>query len=165
MDDSKPIYSKVGFLPCFLTRLTDSDPHVMTEKYFATPGQLKEDVLRNIEMILNSKSRLSDTELGDEQCLLNSVLGLGLADFCGESRSYQTFERLKHNIVTQLVYFEPRIEPASIEVKLLEKAGSLNHVREMEIAVVIEAKSVNLGLRFLSRIDLETGGVSIHIAK
>lgn len=150
-----------------LSRLTDAEPHVRTERYFrsATGAQLKEEVLRNIEMILNSKSRLSDEDLGGEKYLLNSVLGFGLSDFCGESRSYETMEKLKENIIKQLIYFEPRIEPASIEIKMLDAPDSLSHIREMEISVVIDAKSLNANLTFVSRIDLETGGVLVHFAK
>lgn len=80
---------------------------------------LCQEILRNITLILNSHShpRLNDLQ-GDEQ-LAFSVLGMGLGDFCGRSYSYLSLSQLQQLIYAQIVYFEPRLDPESVQVRLL----------------------------------------------
>ena len=68
-----------------MTRLVDNEPESKIDKTYRafTSEQVKEDVMRNLEMILNSSSRPSNEELGGNPWVVGSVLGFGLTDFCG----------------------------------------------------------------------------------
>ena len=154
-------------MPCILERLTDRNPQSATEHFCRgiSIKQLKQDILWNIEMILNSRSHPGRAELGDDESICNSVLGMGLPDFCGMSHRQEQLEKLREEILRQLRCFEPRINADSLKVTLLheKQVVSGNSVLEMEIQGQIEVAPLREELVFQSRLDLESGTASIKI--
>ena len=128
---------------------------------------LCQEILRNITLILNSHShpRLNDLQ-GDEQ-LAFSVLGMGLGDFCGRSYSYLSLSQLQQLIYAQIVYFEPRLDPESVQVRLL--TDSTNQARasytvSMDITAKIRPSLLeNQVFSCTTVLDLESGANVVRL--
>ncbi len=165
--NNEKIRSGDRFMPCILERLTDRKPQFAAEHFSRgiSIKQLKRDILWNIEMILNSKSHPDRTELGNDETICNSVLGMGLPDFCGMSHRQEQLENLRVEILRQLRCFEPRINADSLKVTLLheKRVMSGNSVLEMEIQGQIDVAPLREELVFQSRLDLELGTASIKM--
>lgn len=154
------------FMPCVLSRLTDQEPQNQVEHFSRgiSIRRLKQDILRNIELILNSRSHPQGEELENDGEMINSVLGMGLSDFCGHSHTIQQQERLKKEILRQLRCFEPRINPATLTVTPVDESNSTS-VIEMEIYGRIEVAPLSEELLFRSRLDLESGAATVKVLK
>lgn len=160
------IHPRDHFSPCLLSRLIDREPQIKTEHnpLMVTAEQLRMDVLRNLEIIFNSRSRLSDAELGYSKEMTTSVLGFGLSDFCGISRNSDAAEHLQAAIAKQIQCFEPRIRKESLEVSILPGEGRATEL-EFQISGTIMVAPLKEEVLFTSKVDLETGGVSISTKK
>lgn len=156
------------FMPCLLGRLTDQNPEQKTENF--TRGislkQLKQNILWNIELILNSRSHPSSDVWGNDPVVTDSVLGMGLPDFCGSSHSAAAREKLREEIIHQLSVFEPRLEKETLEVNYVNgNDEKSNHsVLELEISAWISVEPLREELVFRSRLDLESGTATINSA-
>lgn len=154
-------------MPCVLVRLTDQKPQLATEHFSrgVSIKQLKRDILWNIEMILNSRSHPGRAELNNDETICNSVLGMGLSDFCGMSHRPEQLEKLREEVLRQLRSFEPRINADSLKVTLLheKRVVSGNSILEMEIQGLIEVAPLREELVFRSRLDLESGTTSVKM--
>ena len=151
------------FYPCLRTRLVDNEPESKIDKTSRTftANQVKEDVMKNLEMILNSSSRPSNEELGGNPSVVGSVLGFGLTDFCGTSHSVDYVEELRKRIYYQIATFEPRIKKETLEVNLVEEANSESKDLALLINGVIHIAPLNEEISFISRLDLELGRATV----
>lgn len=163
MDSNKFDYGL--YSPCLLNKLTDNEPHIRSENYSkkVSVNVIKEDVLNNISMILNSKSRINSSKLQGDSVLLDSVLAFGLEDFCGENKSEESLNKLQNAIIKQIKTFEPRLKKTSLEVKLLSSGESLNYLYHFEISGIIEIGSITDKVVFKTSLDLENGSVKVSV--
>jgi type VI secretion system lysozyme-like protein len=155
------------YKPYLLARLTDFEPHIKKEipDRLITTRQLKKDIFDNIEMLFNSRSHPSLKELNGWEDLENSVLGYGISDFCGRMHSKSNEEFLRAHIQKQLQDFEPRMKRETIEVNFSNDENSSESLMEFVISGVMEVGEVSEEVRFVSRIDLETGAAELSYAK
>ncbi len=146
-----------------MTRLIDNEPESKIEKTFRNYNaeQVKEDVKKNLEMILNSSSRPSDEELGGDPGVVGSVLGFGLTDFCGTSHSVDYVEELRKKIYYQIIAFEPRIKKETLEINLVEEKNGESQDLVLLINGVISIAPLKEEISFISRLDLELGRATI----
>ncbi len=160
------IHPRDHFPPCLLSRLIDREPQIKKEHnpLMITAEQLRMDVLQNLEIIFNSRSRLSDAELAYSQEMTTSVLGFGLSDFCGISRNSDAAEHLQIAIARQIQCFEPRILKESLEVSIIPAEGNAKEL-EFQISGIIMVAPLKEEILFTSKLDLETGGVAISTKK
>lgn len=72
-------------VPSLLDRLLDDEPHVARDtvsKRYANIAEFKRCVMRDLEILLNTRQELNAAALAPEDVgLLDSVLGYGLPDF------------------------------------------------------------------------------------
>lgn len=139
------------------------EPHKKSEPPMGlvTAEQLKADIFANIEMIFNSRRRITAENFFGCVEVENSVLGFGITDFCGKTKSEDYREEMRQHILKMLRLFEPRLEPSSITVNFSqEKDGS---ILEFAIGGVIRLIEVNEEVLFLSSLDLESGNASLSI--
>ena len=103
------------------------------------------------------------------QSLAFSVLGMGLADFCGHSYASLSLAQLQQRIKEQIVYFEPRLDPSSVQVLLLtdplssvtERSG---HTVQLEISAKIHPRLLaGQVFRCSTVLDLENGANVVHL--
>jgi type VI secretion system protein ImpF len=149
--------------PCLLDRLVDEHPETRTE----TTGRgislsrYRQGVLRDIEWLLNAKSRLAHEGFADFPETEVSVLNFGMQDPAGKSTDKTTINLIEKNIATALLRFEPRIIADSLVVKLIETssrpAASSPNVLAFSITGELWASPMNEELHLKTEIDLETG--------
>lgn len=153
------------FMPCLLGRLTDQNPEQKKEDFSRgiSLKQLKHNILWNIELILNSRSHPASAVWKNDPAITDSVIGMGLPDFCGSSHSAEAREKIRKEIIHQLSVFEPRLEKESIEVNYIgnNDSGS-NSVLELEISAWITVEPLREELIFRSKLDLESGSATIN---
>ncbi|MDR3334945.1 MAG: GPW/gp25 family protein [Treponema sp.] len=161
------MYANEGlrYWPYILKRLTDFDPSVKddTASRTITMKQLKEDIFEHIEMLFNSKTHLSVEELKDDEELESSVLGYGIADYCGSGSSDR--EDLMRQMVKQLHYFEPRLVPDSITVEFVPPKVKAGSFMEFQIGGLIQGDEAGEELVFIARLDMETGSAELKNVK
>jgi len=155
------------YLPCVLQRLTDLNPEVRTERYAnaVTSAGLRQSVLHNVSMILNSSSHPTDGDLRGDDAVEDSVLGMGLADFCGVSYSRERREKLKHDILHQLAVFEPRLDKTRTEVVISADQGREAHGElQLSITGLISVEPLKEEFAFRAKLDLESGAALVEEA-
>lgn len=130
---------------------------------------LRHEILQNITLILNSHSHPRLADLKGDQSLAFSVLGMGLADFCGHSYASLSLSQLQQRIKEQIVYFEPRLDPTSVQVLLLtdplsnvtERSG---HTINLEISAKIHPRLLaGQVFKCSTVLDLESGANLVHL--
>ena len=118
-------------------------------------------MLRDIEWLLNAKSRLEQEGFADFPETELSVLNFGMSDPAGKSTDKTTISLIERNIATALLRFEPRIIPDSLVVKLIETSSRgakfSPNVLAFSITGELWASPMNEELHLKTEIDLETG--------
>jgi type VI secretion system protein ImpF len=155
------------YRPYLLSRLTDVEPLEKKDNFdrLINSKQLKKDVFDNIEMLFYSRSHLSPREMKNIPELENSVLGYGIVDFCGRMHSKSNEEFLREHIRKQLLDFEPRLDPTTVRVDFFSSEGSIESLLEFHISGLIRTGEVNEEVRFISKINLETGLADLNFAR
>jgi type VI secretion system protein ImpF len=149
--------------PCLLDRLVDDHP----ERRQETTGRgislssYRQGVLRDIEWLLNAKSRLAHEGFADFPETEASVLNFGMPDPTGRGSGSATIAQIEKNIATALLRFEPRIVADSLVVKSTETVSrggtSSPNVIAFSIAGELWTSPMNEELHLKTEIDLETG--------
>ncbi|MBQ9219815.1 MAG: type VI secretion system baseplate subunit TssE [Succinivibrio dextrinosolvens] len=153
-DSSK--HGQQFYLPSLLSRLTKEDLDGLSDL-----DMLKEEILDNIFMLLNSRVRPEKKDLESDPFLYRSVLGYGLSDFCGLSHNPFTVDSLLKEIRDLIEFFEPRLDPASIKVQKL-KSNELTSNIKIQITGRVSVPPYTDEVNFLFTLDLESGVPHIH---
>lgn len=130
---------------------------------------LRHEILQNIILILNSHSHPRLADLKGDPSLAFSVLGMGLADFCGHSYASLSLSQLQQRIKEQIVYFEPRLDPDSVQILLLTDPLSSvtersSHTINLEISAKIHPRLLaGQVFRCSTVLDLESGANVVHL--
>lgn len=121
----------------------------------------RQGVLRDIEWLLNAKSRLAHEGLADFPETEVSVLNFGMPDPAGKSTGNATITQIEKDIATALLRFEPRIIPDSLVVKAIDTPSSASssspNILAFSITGELWASPMNEELHLKTEIDLETG--------
>lgn len=155
-----PAAEATRFLPCLLDRLTDLEPERREEppaSRAATLAQVRAAVLRDLERLLNCHHRLDDDERLARADLAGSVLDYGVPDVCGRSLSDREIEDLGMAIRASIVAFEPRLEPASVLVRIAPDAGRHGKAFAVEIGGRLRVAELREELLFRTWLDPESG--------
>lgn len=160
-------------MPCILTRLSDKNPQLQKEtiaekKTVLSYASLKSEILTNIEMILNSRSHPTRSELGRDPLVTSSVIAFGLDDFCGKTNAEINAASLVVAISEQIKYFEPRLDPDSVRVTLLKpekKSDQCPHEISISISARIAVQPYEDEIICVSKLDLEVGRSSVNFGE
>jgi type VI secretion system protein ImpF len=156
-----PQFEKVQ--PCLLDRLVDEHPEARKETSGRGISHLRyrQGVLRDIEWLLNAKSRLALEGFADFPQTEASVLNFGMPDPAGRSTGNATIAEIEKNITTALLRFEPRIVADTLVVKSMENPSrtlsASPNVLAFSITGELWATPMNEELHLKTEIDLETG--------
>ena len=150
------------FLPCLMARLTDNEPQDRIDHVpqLYTVEQLKKSIQKNLEMILNSSSRLSADEKDCGEIVRDSVLFLGLPNFSGRPSSKNVIDELRQEIIHQIRCFEPRIKAETLDVELEGNPESGDEYT-LRISGTVIADPVNELIIFEQKVVLDAGALSI----
>jgi len=152
--------------PALLDRLTDEEPEKKVEgpdKRVLTKSQLKQAVLRDLVWLMNTTRLESSEDLSDVPNVRRSVLNFGLPALSGETASSLDPTDLERSVRDAILFFEPRILPASLRVEAIVTDTQLDqhNVISLQIEGQLWALPVPLELLLQTEVDLETGKVEI----
>lgn len=153
------------FLPTLWSRLCGCDSQSLNRN--DQIALVKAEILQNITLILNSRSHMPLEKMHDATDVQFSSLGFGLADFCGQNHNQARLAQLKQKILEQIRFFEPRLEPDSIQLTFLDRENELgpnspNYVN-LEIKARLKASLSSELFTCVSRLDLDSGNSAISL--
>ena len=141
------------YLPSLLSRLTKEDVESISDL-----EMLKNEILDNIFMLLNSRVRPEKDDLGNDPYIYRSVLGYGLSDFCGVPQSSASIDSLLNEIRDLIEFFEPRLDPSSIKVNRVNGNDTKSDSTvKIEITGRVSVPPYTDDVDFLFTLDLESG--------
>ena len=152
--------------PALLDRLTDEQPdHTQEprENRVMSRTRLRQAVLRDLAWLFNTTRLESGSDLTGAPYARQSVINYGLPALSGRSATALDVHELESAIRQAIIEFEPRILPATLQVRALMHASALDHhnVIGVEIQGQLWAQPVPLELLVRTEIDLETGKVEM----
>lgn len=152
--------------PSLLDRLTDEQPDQKLEpreQRVLSKSRLRQAVLRDLAWLFNAVKLDVTDELARLPHVRRSVVNFGLAALSGNTASTLDAIDLTNAIKQAILDFEPRILPATLQVRTVVDPGQLDHhnIIGVEIHGQLWAQPVPLELLVRTDIDLETGRVEI----
>lgn len=151
--------------PCLLDRLFDDEPRRKSEsrrEKVISVKRFREGVKRDIEWLLNSKSRFYDLD-DDLSYVRNSVLDYGIRDFTGLSSENLSLLTLEKVIRSSLINYEPRLIADELKVKAVSSNSELSKINALSFEIYGKIWAEPLPQDFVLRteIALDTGMVSV----
>ncbi|MDR6934896.1 MULTISPECIES: type VI secretion system baseplate subunit TssE [unclassified Luteibacter] len=151
--------------PSLLDRLRDDEPHVTEEsreKRVMTAARLREHVVRDLGWLFNCTRRGA----GDDEAGLphvgSSVIGYGIPDLTGAAIAGMDVEELAQRIRASIVAFEPRLDPASLQVDVQTDVSRMDRLTlSFRIVSTMWAQPMPLNLYLRTEVDLETARFSV----
>ena len=152
--------------PALLDRLTDDEPDKKVEPREArvlSKRKLRESVLRDLAWLFNATQLEAVNPLARAPFVRKSVLNFGMPALSGNTASSMDITDLTRAIRDAILTFEPRILPASLDVRTLMEGGDLDHHNVIGVEIHGQLWAQPVPLEFLVRtdFDLETGRVRI----
>ena len=155
--------------PCLLDRLFDDEPRRRSEsreEKVISVRRFREGVKRDIEWLLNSKSRFYDLDDGQFSEIKNSVLNYGIRDFTGLSSENLNLGQLERIIRNALIQYEPRLIPEELKISYTEMSQSSSELQnvnalDFEISGKIWAEPLPQDFVLRTEMSLETGMISL----
>lgn len=147
--------------PCLLDRLTDDEPEVSREsrdRRIVSLQRYKSAVLRDLEMILNSKRHPLHDNIYEFSEAVRSVLNYGILDICGTPVLNTKPTEIESQVKEAIIYFEPRISQRSLSVRMISPLDS-EYIRSISFEIEAELWAQPLPDRLFvkTEVDLETG--------
>lgn len=150
--------------PALLDRLSnDATGDADTAGRALTKQQLRQSVLRDLSWLFNATRSLLRSEIERHPDLAGSVLGYGLPPLAGELASRLDITLLERTIRDNIVRFEPRILPATLEVRAVETDSVLEAHNRIEFIIRghLWSQPVPLEILLRTQVDLEAGQVEV----
>lgn len=152
--------------PALLDRLTDDEPDKKQEPPGArilSKSRMRQSVLRDLAWLFNATRLEAVADLAKVPQVRRSVLNFGLPALSGRTASSLDVTDLARAVREAILTFEPRILPATLQIRTLLEGGDLDHhnVIGVEIQGHLWAQPVPLELLVRTEIDLETGKVEM----
>ena len=151
--------------PCLLDRLTDREPEVAKEsrdQRVMSMRRYRAAVLRDLEMLLNSRTYPPESEIYDFSEAEQSVLNYGIPDLAGTSVLSVGSAEFETQVKQAILRFEPRVSRRSLSVHIVSSVGP-EVIRALSFEVEGELWAHPLPERLFVRteVDLETGRHSL----
>jgi type VI secretion system protein ImpF len=147
--------------PCLLDRLTDDEPEVTKEsrdQRVISVRRYRGAVLRDLEMLLNSRTYPPGSEVYDFNEAERSVLNYGIPDLAGTTVSSVSPTEFEARVKQAILCFEPRISRRSLSVRIVSSPEA-QPVRAIVFQIEGElwARPLPEHLFVKTEVDLETG--------
>ncbi len=148
-----------------LDRLTDDEPDKKTEqrdKRVISVARLKELVQRDLAWLLNCVAAQASMDLSSYPQVLSSSLNFGIPDLSGLVASSLNTLALERQLVKCIKQYEPRIIPASLQVKVMFQHDEMSgNTLSFEINADVWAQPIPLQLFLQTEVDMDNGHVSV----
>lgn len=145
-------------LPSLIDRLFDAEPDVSSEPLWRssyTVRQLKEDVRRDLEALLNTRHTRNDlTAAGGE--LARSALTYGVADITSVGTEAAVDQaRVKSVIEEAIRRFEPRL--INVKVRVMPPESGYERTLQLSVDAVLHVEPIVERVVFDSVVHAQTG--------
>ena len=162
----EPLRPQDRLQPALLDRLTDDEPDKKLESREArvlSKSKMRQSVLRDLAWLFNVTRLDAVGDLARAPYVRRSVLNFGLPALSGNTASSLDVAELARGIREAVLTFEPRILPATLQIRTVLEAGALDHHNVIGVEIRGELWAQPVPLEFLVRteFDLETGKVQI----
>ena len=152
--------------PALLDRLVDERPDQKLEpreQRSLSKSRLRQAVLRDLAWLFNTVKLESSVDLEKLPHVRRSVVNFGLTALSGKTASTLDAIALTNAIKQAILDIEPRIVPATLQVRTVIDPGQLDHhnIVGVEIQGHLWAQPIPLQQLVRTEIDLETGRVEI----
>ena len=152
--------------PALLDRLVDEAPDKQKEadtQRLMSKQHMRNAVLRDLSWLFNA-TQVKERIVEAYPALADSVLNYGLPALSGQQASKVDIGALERTIRQAILRFEPRILPASLEVRAIETDNVLDthNMIEFQIRGHLWAQPVPLEILLRTQVDLEAGLVSVR---
>jgi type VI secretion system protein ImpF len=163
---AEPIQPQDRLQPALLDRLTDDEPDKKLEPRnvrVMSKKRLRQSVLRDLDWLFNATRLEAVIDLTRVPNVRRSVLNFGLPALSGKTASSMDMTDLVRAVREGILTFEPRILPATLEIRTLLEAGDLDHHNIIGVEIRGELWASPVPLEFLVRteFDLETRKVLV----
>jgi type VI secretion system protein ImpF len=121
-------------------------------------------VRRDLAWLLNVSNLESEVDLTAFPAVRHSVVNFGLEALSGRRVNDVDWQELELAIRDAIIAFEPRVLPATLEVRGIAGASSMEHhnVLSFEIRGQLWSLPYPLELMLRTNLDLESGQVVVH---
>ncbi|MBE3639607.1 type VI secretion system baseplate subunit TssE [Mangrovicoccus algicola] len=150
--------------PSLLDRLTDDAPGQRTEPRGARAidaRRLRDIIQRDLGWLLNTCNLDDQLDGAAHPHAAASVLNYGVADVAGNFSVSARAEMIRDAIRRAIATFEPRIDPATLEVILRSEENARRTVISYDIRADMWAQPLPLSLYLRSEVDLTTGTLEL----
>jgi len=160
--------------PSLIDRLIDNDPQQRKEALDArvlSRQQLRAAVLRDLSWLFNdtrmepevNSSRTEDIALWKSlEFARRSVLNYGMPAFSGVTLSSMDTDEIERAVVEAIRNFEPRIDPATLEVEVRSDVNDLQNTLQLVIRGQMWSQPVPLELLLSADVDVESGTTRVR---
>lgn len=164
--------------PSLLDRLTDHDPYKQSEPLEArvlSRKQLREAVLRDLAWLFNAvceEPGLLDLYADPQRVTLwqtlrearESVINFGVPPLTGQTITMQHFPVIEEQLRQAIIRFEPRIDPASLEVRIANDMVFGHRPTSLRITIRGQMwnQPVPLELLLSADVDVDTGQAAVR---
>lgn len=151
--------------PSLLDRLTDNAPEKTQEsrnERVLSINKIREGVLRDLAWLLNTGNLAEVEDLSKYPHVANSVLNYGMPGLTGFSLSNLNINQVERLLRQAIIDYEPRILKNTVKVRVVVDEDQMNTTAvQFEIEGELWAQPVPLHLFMKTKIDLETGNVTV----
>lgn len=151
------------FLPCLLERWSSAGgARVGARGVLNTWQDVRRDVMRNIEWLLNTEAPASLANRPIPAAVQQSVLCFGIEPYSGRAQSSLSPSEVAWSIRERIIAFEPRIARHSVEVLVTDRDAN-QRFNKMRFTVVGELRADPMPIEFIvqAEIDTEDGSAKV----
>lgn len=123
----------------------------------AGEAALRANLAQDIGNLMNTIRLDASADLADAPYVARSVINFGFADMSRVSRSHEASLRIADSIRQSLITHEPRLIPASIEVRIRDREESSDQRLSFDISAEMRANPADIPLDFVAEVDLGAG--------
>lgn len=158
---------EVSYLPTLFDRLCDDAPLERTEapeRYTANRSRLREIVLRDLQILLNTTDLSEQIDAALYPQASNSTLNYGVPPLAGGYLSEKKWMDIELMIRRAIERYEPRLLPDTLQVRpvLKEAAAAHYNVLTFEISGHIRMNPYPIEFTVQSAVDLESNRIELH---
>lgn len=126
---------------------------------------LRADLAQDVASLMNTVRLDAVIDLSDTPWVRKSVVNYGFQDLGGIARSQRTEGEIASAIREALIAHEPRLIPASIEVRLPQDQDESDHRLSFDISAEMIATPSDIPLDFVAEVDLGAGKIQLQRLK
>lgn len=146
---------------------TDSDLTRRSQQHREGTSEttLRADLSQDVANLMNTVRLEAIVDLSDAPYVQKSVVNYGFKDLGSVTRTQRTEGEIAAAIREALITHEPRLIPASIEVRLPQDRDDSDHRLSFDISAEMIANPADIPLDFVAEVDLGAGKIQLQRLK